>query len=103
MALFLFLAIDTQNEMTKLRMELPKLAKQVRMIQEENTRLQYQIDRFENPVHLMELAQNSRFSHLKHPLLDHILTLPSTLALYLPKDRSTTHSSRAHIVVGMKP
>lgn len=65
----LFAYIDKQNELTELRLALPALAKNVRSIQEENTRLKYEIESFESPIHLMELMRKPEFGHLKYPYI----------------------------------
>jgi len=77
----LYSYIDKQNQLTQLRIRIPDLAKKVSEIQEDNMQLQYEIDRFENPQHLMELARHSEFSHLKHPLVKEIVTVQEGLAL----------------------
>lgn len=73
--LCLYSFLDRQNGVTELHIKLPKLAKELKAIEEENDRLQYEIEQFENPQHLMELARRPEFSHLKHPLFKEILTL----------------------------
>jgi hypothetical protein len=84
----LYSFIDTQNDLTQMRMSLPVLAKEVKSIQEENMRLQYEIDQFENPEHLMELARQSEYCHLKHPLNKEIVTMQQGVAMHIPtKDR----------------
>jgi hypothetical protein len=65
---------------TELKIQLPELEKELAKIQEENKRLQYQIDHFEQPAHLIELAHRPEFSHLKHPVLREILTVPEAIA-----------------------
>lgn len=77
--------IDVQNRATELRIRLPKLAKEIRTISEENERLQYEIERFENPQHLMQLARRAEYSHLKHPLLKEIATCKEGIAVALPQ------------------
>ena len=77
----LYSYIDKQNAVTRRRLEIPVLAKEIKDLKEENTRLQYEIDLFESPEHLMELARHSEFSHLKHPMLKEILTMQEGLAL----------------------
>lgn len=72
----LYIYIDKQNELTGLRLAVPALAKEVKLIQEENMRMQYEIDRFESPIHLMELARKPEFSHLKYPHQDELVMLP---------------------------
>lgn len=65
----LFAYIDKQNDLTELRLALPALTKNVRSIQEENTRLKYEIESFESPIHLMELMRKPEFGHLKYPYI----------------------------------
>jgi hypothetical protein len=64
-----------QNEVTDLRIRLPLLSKEVKRIQGENTRLQYEIDEFENPNRLMELARKSEYSHLKQPMMNDVIVV----------------------------
>lgn len=73
----LFIYIDALNNVTEMRLAVPDLAKEVRDIQEENYRLHYEIDNFESPLHLMELARKPEFSHLKHPYINSILIVPA--------------------------
>jgi hypothetical protein len=79
--IFLYCYIDKQNAVTRRRLEIPVIAKGIADIKEFNTRLKYQIDLFENPEHLMQLAGYSQYSHLKQPMLKEILTLQEGLAL----------------------
>lgn len=78
--LCMFMYIEKQNRLTKLRIEIPKLAKEIKVLKEEITRLQYDIDQFENPNHLMDLALQPEYGHLKHPLVRDVLTFPEGLA-----------------------
>ena len=71
----LYAHIDKQNELVELRMALPALSREVKAIEEENTRLKYEVDRFESPIHLMELARKPEFSHLKFPYDKDIIVL----------------------------
>ena len=73
--LTLYFYIDKQNELVELRLAIPTLDKEVKAALEENTRLQYEIDRFESPIHLMELARKPEFSHLKYPYTKDIVIL----------------------------
>ncbi len=79
----LYAYIDKQNELVELRLALPSLQKEVKGIQEENARLQFQIDRFENPIHLMELSRRPEFTHLKYPYTSSVITLPEPPPLTL--------------------
>ena len=69
-----------QNEVTQLKIRLPEMEKEIRVIQEESRRLCYQIEQFENPANLIELARLPEYAHLKHPLLKEILTVPEAFA-----------------------
>lgn len=62
--------IDKQNALTELRLAIPAMSKEVKQIQEENIRLQYDINQFESPIHLMQLARKPEFGHLKYPYLN---------------------------------
>ncbi len=70
-----------QNQLTQLRIKLPQMEKEVKGIREENRRLRYEIDRIESPSRLIELAHHPEFSHLKHPLVKEIMTVPEGIAL----------------------
>lgn len=72
----LYAHIEKQNELVELRLTLPLLNRDVKAALEENIRLQYEIERFESPVHLMELARKPEFSHLKYPQLPHVSLIP---------------------------
>jgi cell division protein FtsL len=72
---FLYAYIHKQNEITTLRLKVPALAKELDEVEQENSRLQFEIDQFENPVHLMELARKPEFRHLKHPLVKDIIEI----------------------------
>jgi hypothetical protein len=67
--------------LTELKIRLPKLEKEVGLIREENRRLAYEVDLFESPSHLIEIAHRPEYGHLKHPLLKEILTVPEALAI----------------------
>lgn len=69
------------NQVTEMRLAVPALAKKVRMLQEDNSRLQYEIEQFENPIHLMEMKNKPELSHLKFPYAEEIVMLvePSPL------------------------
>ncbi len=64
-----------------MKIRVPEVEKEIKLVREESRRLAYEIDKFENPAHLIELAHNPEFSHLKHPLLREILTVPEAFAI----------------------
>lgn len=101
----LYSYIDKQNAVTRLRLEIPVLSKQIKDIRECNTRLQYEIDLFESPENLMQLARSSEFAHLKHPMFKEILTMEQGLALNVVSDEKETAPSKlpkVKLVVGAK-
>ena len=67
--------------MTLLLIELPEMDQEIKLVREENKRLSYEIDEFQSPSNLIELAHRPEFSHLKHPLLKEILTVREALAV----------------------
>lgn len=69
--------LHDQNEATRLRMLIPQLERQLIAIQEENMRLQYEIEQFESPAHLILLAKECEYRHLCHPYCDDILVIQS--------------------------
>jgi hypothetical protein len=77
----LYSYIDKQNSLTKLRIEQIEIERDIALLCEENKKLQYDIDQFESPSHLMELARCIEFSHLKHPLINEIFSLNEGLAM----------------------
>ena len=77
----LYSYVDAQNSLTKLKMQLPQKEKEILSIREEMRRLSYQAELFENPSHLIELAHRPEFSHLRHPVLREILTVPEAFAV----------------------
>jgi|SRR6267154_241503 hypothetical protein len=78
---FLYSYVDKQNAVTQRRLKIPVLAKEIKDLKEENTRLQYEMDLFESPEHLMELSRHNEYSHLKHPMLKEIVTMQQGLVL----------------------
>ncbi|MBS0634741.1 MAG: hypothetical protein JSR37_04690 [Verrucomicrobia bacterium] len=74
----LFAYVSKHNVLTERRMRTPLLAKELQAIEEENVRLRFAIEKFENPIHLMELARKPEYSHLKHPLVSDIVIVEAS-------------------------
>ena len=72
---FLYFYINKQNVITELRLQIPTIQKELREIEQENTRLQFVVEEFESPSHLMELARQPEYRHLKHPLCKDIIEI----------------------------
>lgn len=103
LGLSLYSYIDKENELTQIRMRLPEVAKAIKSIDEENMRLKYEIDQFENPQHLMELARDDKYSHLKYPLLKDILTVNEGLALQVEGEETepvSQHKPKVNLATG---
>ena len=73
---FLYAFINKQNRITKLRLQIPVVSCELQAVQQENIRLQFEIDQFENPAYLMELSRLPQFRHLKYPFVNEIITVP---------------------------
>lgn len=102
----LYSYLDQQNQLTSLRLHIPVVAKEVKDLNEEDVRLQFEIDLFESPQHLMELMALSEYSHLKHPLTKHVVQLSEGIALQLPSGsvpQGDGDSSQAALVMGVAP
>lgn len=80
---------NKQNELTQLKICLPEKEREMRLIREENCRLQYEIDRVESPTRLIELAHRPEFGHLKHPLMKEVLSVHEGVALQVDSDHSS--------------
>ncbi len=100
--IFLYSYVDKQNAVTRRRLEIPVLAKEIKDLKEENTRLQYEIDLFESPEHLIELARHSEFAHLKAPMLKEIITLQEGLALNAASDEKEEKVTQSKVKLAAK-
>lgn len=69
---FLYTYIDRQNDLTELKMEIPKLAKSLKQLEEENAHLSLEIERLESPDRLIKLLRQKDYSHLRYPYVDEI-------------------------------
>lgn len=74
-------SIDQQNQVTQLRMKIPELTKQIKRIEQENIRLQYEIDVFESPENLLRLARLTQYQHLHYPLSHEIVAFKADTPL----------------------
>ncbi len=101
----LYFYVDRQNDVTRLRLEIPQLAKEIKDLREENTRLQYEIDLFESPQNLMQLASHSEFAHLKYPMVKDVVTIEEGLALQFSneeKEKTLLVKPKLPIAVGAR-
>lgn len=68
----LYSYIDEQNELTELRLELPKLEKELLLLLDENDRLQYEIEKAESPIRLLHLQEDPQYKDLVYPSSDKV-------------------------------
>jgi len=97
--------IDKQNQVTKLKIKLPEIAREIRTLRQENMHLQYAVDKFESPENLMALARTEPFAHLKHPAFNEIVTLAQgeMLPIELPGGASSAESkAKLQLTLGAK-
>lgn len=83
----LYSYISTCHEVREKQALVYQSSKQLAILSEENTRLSYEIDRFEDPKNLMQLAKSKKFSHLKVPSSDEVIICSKTQALDIPIQR----------------
>jgi hypothetical protein len=100
----LYSYLTEQNKCTELKMRLPKIAKEIEAINQENAQLQYQIVCFESPDHLLQLSKNPEYEHLKFPYFQDVLTVKEGLALHWPSSDETASATKPKntVVVGAK-
>ncbi|MGR3972982.1 MAG: hypothetical protein QRY72_00135 [Candidatus Rhabdochlamydia sp.] len=96
--------LQKQNECTAIKMKLPLIAKEVRKIHEHNHELHYQVSCFENPEHLIYLAKEPQYAHLKFPFTHHITQVQEGLAVQLStyEEKEVISFSRPSVVIGAK-
>lgn len=71
----LFLFVQQQNALTRLRVQIPQLDKELKAVREENRRLQFQIAQFENPALLFQHLEKAEFHHLHFPTEEEITVI----------------------------
>ncbi|MBA3603827.1 MAG: hypothetical protein H0W50_09370 [Parachlamydiaceae bacterium] len=64
---FVYGYIEKQNELTEVRLLIPAITKELKGLRESNVRLQFAINKFENPANLLELAKKPELSYLNFP------------------------------------
>ena len=84
----LFAYIDGHNEVTSFKLKGPVLAKDLKALEEKNRRLKYDIDEFESPANLMNLARQPEFSHLKFPYENEVSVMKEGIALNVDEEFS---------------
>ena len=75
LAALLYSMVRMQNQVTHYRLQIPQITKKLDDLKQENIRLQFEIDQFESPVHLIPLARSPAYGHLKYPLKNEVEVL----------------------------
>lgn len=83
----LYSYIEKQNELTSLKIAIPKVAKEIDDLKIEIKKISYEVEMFENPAYLMQLIRQPQFAHLKHPFVEDVLTMPEGIALFDEKEK----------------
>ncbi|QVE48918.1 hypothetical protein SBV42_03970 [Chlamydia crocodili] len=68
----LYSYINKQNDLTKLRLEIPSLWSKLRQREQENIALGFLIDKIESPEHLMYIASLPEYQYLQYPTEDSV-------------------------------
>ena len=53
-----------RNHVTKQMIHLPRLSHELALIEEQNTILRFEVEKFENPSRLLHLLQTEEYAHL---------------------------------------
>lgn len=87
--LILYKYVDRLNELTELRLSIPAITKELREIEEKNVMLQYEIEKFESPEHLIELAKLPEMGHLRYPSDNEVIKIPR-----IREEKDMVHESK---------
>lgn len=80
-ALYLYQVIQKQNVLNYFSLQIPRLGRDVKSLEEENTKYRFEIEKFESPQNLIQLARTEQFTNLRYPSIKEILSLPEGIAL----------------------
>lgn len=56
--------LNARNKVTKLMIKLPRAIEELTLVEEKNTILQFQVDKFENPTYLLNLLKTKEYAYL---------------------------------------
>ena len=56
--------LNARNDVTRLMIHLPRLSHELSLIEEGNTILKFEVERFENPSFLLGLLNTQEYAHL---------------------------------------
>ena len=93
MGLGLFLYLDKLNQQTALRFQIPVVEKEIEELSHKNVQLAFQLENFNNPQHLLELAKQPEYSHLKFPFMEDVMVISSEIAKRYEKSEEVSADS----------
>lgn len=67
--------LHTRNHVTKKMIHLPRLLHELALIQEQNTILRFEMEKFENPSYLLQLLQTKEYAHLFAGTKDEVIAI----------------------------
>ena len=73
--------LQKQNLINYYSLHIPKVTKELKVLEEENLKLKFCIDQFESPDHLMQLVKSAPYAHLRFPVVKDVVHLPEGIAL----------------------
>ena len=56
-------------------MEIPKLVKSLKQLEEENAHRSLEIEQLESPDRLIKLLRQQEYSHLRYPYIDEVVVI----------------------------
>lgn len=71
--------LTQQNDLTEMRMEIPELMRDMESLRQEIAVLEYQVEAFQNPRNLLQIAMQNQYRHLKLPRLQEVAFLDTSL------------------------
>lgn len=76
----LYIYLDKLNSQSELKVQVPQIAKEIELIEQDLVNLNYQIESFKNPTHLLNLALRPEFGHLKFSRQSDVMLITPNIA-----------------------
>lgn len=67
--------LNARNDVTSLMIELPRISHELSLIEEKNTILKFEVEKFENPSHLLNLLNTCEYAHLVPTEADTVIAI----------------------------
>ena len=101
---YVYAYLYKENMITSMRIAIAKEKDEIYQLKEDNLRLSYQVDLFENPKFLFSLAKRPEYSHLEMPFSSDILVLETEVSkeIVVQPEEKPVFSFYPTVVVGAK-